>query len=48
MKRISIGRRRAPSERPWPGALLPEPPDPDIVLAKALARTPLSGKAPGT
>jgi hypothetical protein len=48
IKRTSIGRRTAPSERPRPGALSPEPPDPDIVLAKALARTALSGKAPGT
>jgi hypothetical protein len=31
MKRIRIGRRRAPSERPWPGAVSPDPPDPDIV-----------------
>ncbi len=31
MKRIRTGRRRTPSERPWPGALSPDPRDPDIV-----------------
>jgi hypothetical protein len=31
MKRIRTGRPRAPSERPWPGALSPDPPDPGIV-----------------
>jgi hypothetical protein len=30
MKRIRTGRR-APSERPWPGALSPDRPDPGIV-----------------
>ena len=33
MNRIRIGRPRARSERPWPGALSPGPPDPDIVRA---------------
>jgi hypothetical protein len=33
MKRIRTGRRRAPSERPWPEAVSPDPPDPDIVRA---------------
>ena len=47
MNRIRIGRPRARSERPWPGALSPDPRDPDIVRAKALARTARSGKAPG-
>jgi hypothetical protein len=35
MKRIRIGRPRAQSERPWPGALSPGPPDPDIVRARS-------------
>ena len=34
MNRIRIGRPRARSERPWPGALPPDPPDPDIVRAQ--------------
>jgi hypothetical protein len=33
MNRIRIGRPGARSERPWPGALSPGPPDPDIVRA---------------
>ena len=33
MNRIRIGRPRARSERPWPGALSRGPPDPDIVRA---------------
>jgi hypothetical protein len=47
MKRIRIGRRRVRSERRWPEALSPDPRDPDIVRAKALARTARSGKAAG-
>ena len=47
MKRIRIGRRRVRSERPWLEALLPDPRDPDIVRAKALARTARSRKAAG-
>jgi hypothetical protein len=39
MKRIRIGRKRARSERPWLEALSPDPRDPDIVRAKALARS---------
>jgi hypothetical protein len=35
MNRIRIGRPRAPRERPWPGALSPDPPDPDIARAKS-------------
>jgi hypothetical protein len=31
MKRTRTGRRRTPSERPWHGALSPDPRDPDIV-----------------
>ena len=34
MNRIRIGRPRARSERPWPGALSPDPRDPDIARAK--------------
>jgi hypothetical protein len=33
MNRIRIGRPRARSERPWPGALPPDPPDPDTARA---------------
>ena len=33
MNRIRIGRRGARSGRPWPGALSPDPPDPDIARA---------------
>ena len=33
MKRIRIGRPGARSGRPWPGALSPDPPDPDIARA---------------
>ena len=33
MNRIRIGRPGARSERPWPGGLSPDPPDPDIVRA---------------
>ena len=38
MKLIRIGRRRAGSKRPWLEELSPDPRDPDIVRAKALAR----------
>ena len=47
MKRIRIERRRARPERPWREALSPDPRDPDIVRAKALARTARSRKAAG-
>jgi hypothetical protein len=47
MKRILIGRRRVRGERPWLEALSPDPRDPDIVRAKALARTARSREAPG-
>jgi len=33
MNRIRIGRPGARSQRPWPGALSPGPPDPGIVRA---------------
>jgi hypothetical protein len=39
MKRIGIGRRKVWNERPWLEALSADPRDPDIVRAKALART---------
>jgi hypothetical protein len=46
MKRIRIAHRRVRGERPWLEALAPDPRDPDIVQAKALARTARSGEAP--
>ena len=36
MNRIRIGRPGARSERPWPGALSPDPRDPDIARAKGV------------
>jgi hypothetical protein len=39
MKRTRIRRPRVRSGRPWFEALSPDPRDPDIVRAKALART---------
>jgi len=47
MKRIRIGRQRPQSKRPRLEALSPDPRDPDIVRAKALAQTARSSKAPG-
>jgi hypothetical protein len=47
MKRIRIGRRRVRAERPWLEAFAPDPRDPDIVRAKALARAAHSRQAPG-
>ena len=47
MKRTRIRRPRVRSERPWLEALSPDPRDPDIVRAKALARTARSRQAPG-
>jgi hypothetical protein len=38
VKQIRIDRPRAPRERPWPEVLPPDPRDPDVVWAKALAR----------
>jgi hypothetical protein len=37
VRRIRIQRRRARREHDWCGALPPDPRDPDIVRAKALA-----------
>ena len=34
MNRIRIGRPRARSERPWPGALWPDPRDPEILRVR--------------
>jgi len=47
MKRIRIGQRRVRSERPALEVLALDPRDPDIVRAKALARTARSRKAAG-
>ena len=47
MKRIRIGRRTGRSERPWLEELSPDPRDPDVVRAKALARTARSREASG-
>jgi len=38
MKRIRIQRPKARRERDWGEALPPDPRDPDVVRAKALAR----------
>lgn len=46
MKRIRIGRPKVRSKRPWLEALSPDPRDPDIVRAKALAQTERSVKGP--
>ena len=47
MKHIRIERRRVRSERPRLEELSPDPRDPDIVRAKALARTARSEQATG-
>jgi len=44
MNRIRIGRPGARSERPWPGGLSPDPPDPDIVRAKGARADRAFGK----
>jgi hypothetical protein len=46
MKRIRVRRRKIWSGRPWLEELAPDPRDPDIVQAKALARTARSEEAP--
>jgi hypothetical protein len=48
LKRIRIERRKVRSERPWLEELPPDPRDPDIVRAKALARAARSKEAAGT
>jgi hypothetical protein len=45
MKRIRIERQRT-RKGPWFEPLSPDPQDPDIVRAKALAQIARSGKAP--
>jgi hypothetical protein len=40
MKRVRVQRPKRKRERPWLEALTAEPRDPDIVRAKALARSP--------
>jgi hypothetical protein len=43
MKRIRIDRPRIRHEQPWPEDLPADPRDPDVVRAKALARSRLTG-----
>jgi MFS family permease len=45
VKRIRIDRPRIRREQPWPEDLLPDPRDPDVVRAKALARSQLTGSS---
>ena len=45
MKRIRIGRPRIRREQPWPEDLPADPRDPDVVRAKALARSQLTGSS---
>ena len=47
MKQIRIERRKVRSERPWLEELSPDPRDPDIARAQALARTARSEEEPG-
>ena len=44
MKRIRIQRPRGRGERPWLEVLPPDPRDPNVVRAKALARAANSRK----
>jgi len=46
VERIRIHMPKVPRERPWREALPPDPRDPDVVRAKALARA--GGRAGGT
>jgi hypothetical protein len=43
VKRIRIDKARIRRERPGPEDLPPDPRDPDVVRAKALARSRLTG-----
>ena len=43
MKRIRIDAPRVRRDRPWHEVLPPDPRDPDVVRAKALARSRLTG-----
>lgn len=45
MKRIRIDRPRIRRDRLWPEDLPPDPRDPDVVRAKALARSQLTGSS---
>ena len=45
MKRIRIDRPRIRRERPWQEDLPADPRDPDVVRAKALARSQLTGSS---
>jgi hypothetical protein len=42
MKQIRIHRPRVRRERPWHEVLPPDPRDPDVIRAKALARAVLA------
>lgn len=46
VKRIRINRRGTQRERPWLEDLPPDPRDPDVVRAKALVRSRLTGWPP--
>jgi hypothetical protein len=46
VKRIRIDRQVAQRERPWLEDRPPDPRDPDVVRAKALARAQLTGWPP--
>ena len=45
MKRIPIARPRIRLGQPFPEDLPPDPRDPDVVRAKALARSQLTGSS---
>ena len=45
MKRIRIDKPRIRREHPWPEGLPVDPRDPDVVRAKALARSQLTGSS---
>jgi len=48
VKQVRIQRRRARGERPWDEVLSPGLRDPDVVRAKALARTRSSRQRAGS
>jgi hypothetical protein len=48
MKRIRIDRPRIRRDQPWPEELPPDPRDPDVVRAKATARSRLTGSSRGS
>ena len=45
MQRIRIHQPKVRRERPWHDVLPPDPRDPDVVRAKALARARLTGSS---